>query len=234
MYVTSPILSGMAQAPGPLQYSLQPSTITETEDFDSPVGGRRNCNIYRVGDAKNALDIPSQHNSENANIVLWIQEAQAIVESATGLNLSDTDVSMFFTNIAAEGVDTLELSESDIKSIKTVHDIDNVGGMKEIVFNSDPTQTCYKRYRANGRAYIQRVDGLFFRRGVGRVAQVDAVRGLHAGSALAHMVRSVMNMIVIELAKGIGSTSPSGFAENPTFLRLVRMCTSQTANVSAV
>lgn len=209
----------MSNAPGSLLYSLQPYLITESQ------GGERNVSIYRVGDAKNALDIPSQHTSEDANLVLRIQEAQAILETQTGLNMFDRPCEMLFTNSTALGVDALELSESDVREVTNVYDVSDANVMTGVAFN---------KYDANGRTYIQRTDGNHFRKGEGLVAKVLAVRGIRNDSRLGHMVRAVMNMLVIELSKGIGSTSPSGFAENPTYLRLTRMITSQTANVSAV
>lgn len=198
--------------------------ITEQED-----DGARNEGIYRLGDAKSALDIMPDDDSENANIALWIEEAQAILEESTGLCLSPMNVTAEFTNPSMRRVQCLELTESDFGSITSVEEVDGAGNIKEL------SPSSYETFRALRRYFIRRTDNECFPyHCYGVVAKVQAVRRVKAGTRMARMARAAMNHLVVEKAKGLASTSPQGFADNPSYIRIIRLLRSNTRTASVM
>lgn len=197
---------------------LQPSSVTEVD----PSGGIGH--IYRIEHAKLRLDIPFEDNEQDARLLVMRKEAQAIVESFTGLCIADVDgVELEYVNTRRPEVSILELSRSDFKS----------EGIRLFMVTSDDEETELasskwelKRLRARLYLRLKRSNPVTERkfrysRSGDVVARVLATRGV-VNERQKNLLRAALNHVMVELDKDLGTTAPNHFSDNPGFMRIIR------------
>ena len=199
-------------------YFLQPSSVTEV-DSAGGIG-----HVYRIEHAKMRLDIPFEDNEQDARLLVMRKEAQAIVESFTGLCIADAPgVELEFTNTRRPDVSILELSRSDFKS----------DGIRLFKVDSDDEETelassRWELKRLRARLYLRlkrsnpEADRKFrYSRSGDVVARILATRGV-VNDRQKNLIRVAMNHVMVELDKDLGTTAPNHFSDNPGFMRIIR------------
>ena len=170
--------------------------------------------LFGLADAKAAIGLPPDDSQDDAELLLKIDQAQAILERMTGLSLSPRTITAEYCLEAANAV--LCVPRSDLQSVSAVVEYDAEGSTSTLASSN------YELVNILRQTYVRRTDGKKFQPIVdGLSVSVTFVRGVKAGDTDSRLVEAAMGHIVAELDKGSAMTSDSSMYRNPTFMRII-------------
>lgn len=192
-------------------------------------GVRAVTNIFTIDDAKSAMGIEQEETFRDADLLIAIPQAQALLERQANTHLSPVQVRSEYENPCNNELSCLAIPDIDTiigedASPIVVTDYPDEDGAGEVVTAAN--LTIDKSLR---RTYITRSDGKYFAYGDDITTEITFYRGLNRESQMGNIAKSAMAMIMIEIfnINGVTAAVPptlaATFIANPHFQNLIRL-----------
>ena len=170
--------------------------------------------LFDLADAKEAIGLLPADPYDDAELLLKIDQAQAMLERMSGLALASEENTAEYCLRGSCGV--LCIPRSDVGAVSAITEYDAEGNGATLASANYEAVESLRQY------YVRRTDGEDFQpQGADVAVSITFSRLVEAGEQSARLVVAAMKYIVAELDKGGGMTTAEGLRTRPALMRII-------------